>query len=151
MPEVNPKIKKLIIDRLDDQMRDKIIMPYGEEFWVIDEDNSDWVFIYKSDGKLSFNQDFFKDYFYLFSVKLKQFQRILQNWFETKFKLSINGVSRKQCNHHYYLVEITVNKNKKWELNNRFGFGYEFIRKYLTHSKYGYVYLKSFVFSDESI
>jgi hypothetical protein len=132
----NKKLRKFIFDRLFEELSGKIYYPYGRELWIIDFEGRDWYFQYNSDGTLYYNYTFFESFFRVFSFSHSQYQKILKEWFENSLNHQINQISRRKITIDYYIDGMQRTETKKWSINERYGYGYGVVRRYLDLKKY---------------
>jgi len=135
--QVTPKLKNLILTKLNSDFGNISFHPYGRELWLIDSDDKTWYFVAECDGKLWFNQNAFNNFFYLFSLNSKEYSFLLKEWFEYLTGITIRTVARKNTNYEYIIEGVLRKSNSKyeWSLENRFGFGYQIVKKYLDIKK----------------
>lgn len=132
----NKKFRKIIFDRIFDELSDKIYYPYEKNIWIVDFNSRNWFLQYSSEGYLYYNRDFFSSFFKIFSISQEGYQKLLKFWFETKTGYRVNHISRRYISTEYYIDGISRNDLKnslnKWALYNRFGYGYTVVGEYLT-------------------
>jgi len=135
--QVTPKLKNLILTKLNSDFGNISFHPYGRELWLIDSHDKTWYFVAECDGKLWFNQNAFNNFFYLFSLNSKEYSFLLKEWFEYLTGITIRTVARKNTNYEYIIEGVLRKSNSKyeWSLENRFGFGYQIVKKYLDIKK----------------
>ncbi len=132
----NKKIKKFVFDRLFEELSGKVYYPYGRGLWIIDFENRDWYFQYNSDGTLYYNYTFFESFFRIFSFSHSEYQKLLKEWFETSLNHQINQISRRKITIDYYIDGMQRTETKKWSINERYGYGYGVIKRYLDLKRY---------------
>jgi hypothetical protein len=132
----NVKLRKFIYQRLSEELSDKIYYPYGKDIWILDLEEGNWYFQYNSEGKLNYNPKFFDDFFYFFSLEQKQYQILLKKWVESSFGYQINQISRVKLDISYYIDGITRGTDKNWKLNERYGFSYSVVKRFLEQKKH---------------
>jgi hypothetical protein len=152
MSDVNVKLKRIILKKLEQDLGNKVVVPNGMNLWIVDPDNQDWFFNVTSAGSLEFNQKFFTLYSNLFSIDMKILSKILKEWFEIKFGIRIHSSMRRTSNLSY-IVEIILESNEKkkgpWNLGNRFGFSYDVVKRFLNLQKNNkFVVVENFIFSE---
>ena len=125
------KIQKLVFNKLNCDLSDTIYHPHGQEIWIINFDTKEWFFEYQNNGQLWYNQKIFSVNLPLFSLSNSENQKLLKNWFESTFNLTVNKISRKNSNMEYYIDGVMRNTNYKWSIKNRFGFSYHTVKHYL--------------------
>jgi len=129
---INERLSKIINLRLKSSLEKCVFHPYGSEIWIFDEDESNWLMILNSEGQLSYNKKFFDELFACFSFRDREYQPYLKLWTEKLFRIPIRSLRR--TSGMDYLVESMFNdkkKNKMWEINKRFEFGFEIVKRYL--------------------
>ena len=127
----NKRLLQIIFKKLSEDLYHSVYHPYGAEIWIVNFETKEWYFEYTNNGRLWYNQLFFKNYFRLFSLSNSEYQKILKIWFEQTVNLPVNVISRKNSNMDYYIDGIMRNTNYKWSLNKRFGFSYQTVSHYL--------------------
>ena len=132
----NKKLRKFVFQRLFNEISGKIYYPYGKDIWILDLEEVNWYFQYDSEGKLHYNPKFFDDFFHFFSLEQKEYQNLLKKWVESSFGHPINQISRRNLDISYYIDGITQAKTKNWKLNERYGFPYSLVRRFLELKKY---------------
>lgn len=132
----NKKIKKFVFDRLFEELSNKTYYPYGRELWIIDFENRDWYFQYNSDGTLYYNYTFFESFFRIFSFSHSEYQKLLKEWFESSLNHQINQISRRKLGIDYYIDGMQRTETKKWSINERYGYGYGVVKRYLDLKRY---------------
>ena len=132
----NKKLRKFVFQRLFNEISGKIYYPYGKDIWILDLEEVNWYFQYDSEGKLHYNPKFFDDFFHFFSLEQKEYQNLLKKWVENSFGHPINQISRRNLDISYYIDGITQANTKNWELNERYGFPYSLVKRFLELKKY---------------
>jgi IS30 family transposase len=128
---IHPNLKKIIWDKIHEDLKPKNIIGWKNELWVLDLDSKEWYITITSEGTTHYNQEFFKLYNNLFSVSGKELSPILKEWLEKKFEVRLTNVSRRQSNMTYYIDGMTKSNKNSWTIKSRFGFAYEFVNKFL--------------------
>lgn len=137
MVQIQPRLKKLIFEKLDSDLADVIYHTYGSELWILNPYEKSWFLVGESKGTVWFNEKFFKHFFYVFSMDSKKYSVILKEWFESRFQIPVRMISRKNTNYDYVVEQVVKRSNKdyEWSLNNRWGFSYPVVKKYLQAKK----------------
>lgn len=132
MSELNSRLKKIIYERLRDDLGTKIVHPYGSDIWVLDEETKNWFFIVESKGDLWFHQTYFNNFFPLFSMGSTQYSKILKEWIEKVLEIRLKNCSRKNTNYDYIIdgVISESTENYIWKDEKRFGFSYKTVKKF---------------------
>lgn len=135
MSQIHPKLKNLIFTKLDEDFSDKEIIPNGRTFWIIESEKNDWLININCNGMMEFNTSFAKSYSNLFSMDFRVFSKILKEWIEKKMEIRVNSSQRRTPNLQYLVEDALKGKNGKWELEERFGFSYDFVKKFISLKK----------------
>ena len=133
---IHPKLKKLIWEKITQDLRNKSLLTWKNELWVLDLDSKEWYLTILAEGIAWYNQDFFKAYTNLFSLSSRQLASIIKEWIENVFEVRLTSVSRRQSNMTYIIDGMLRSEKNKWEINKRFGFSYELVNKFLNIKKY---------------
>ena len=133
--QIHPTLIKYVQQKITEDLNSKNIVGWKNELWVLDLDTKDWFLSIMSEGNSWYNQKFFKPYLGLFSISERELGKIIKDWSEKTFSLKINNVARRQSNLTYIIDGMLRSKKNKWTLNNRFGFSYEIVKKYVSLNK----------------
>jgi hypothetical protein len=79
---MNPRLKKIIFDKLYNDLKHTEIIPYEDSIWIIDRENKYWYLEYKKRGILYWRWWFFSDFFTIFSMERNEFEPILSSFVE---------------------------------------------------------------------
>ena len=80
---MNPRLKKIIFDKLNEDLsKVEIILAENQSIWFIDRANKYWYFELEKSGKLWWRYEFFTEFFILFCLKIDEFQPLLSEWVE---------------------------------------------------------------------
>jgi hypothetical protein len=83
MSQINDKLKKIIFNKLDNDLSHaEIILHDNESIWLIDRDNKYWYLEFEKSGKLWWKYQFFTNFFQLFSLEKSEFEPIIKEWVE---------------------------------------------------------------------
>lgn len=147
MSNIDPKLEKIVFSKLIEDLKDKQIVCWKNEFWIIDLDTTEWYLCVISDNNSWFNQKFFETYVNLFSITNKQLSKILKSWIDKVFGVKITSISRRQSNMSYLIHGMLRSKKNQWKLNERYGFSYELVKKFIgMKSKYRELVVEDFIF-----
>ena len=82
--EVNPRLKKIIFNKLLEDMKDAEIIedPKNDSIWAIDPENKYWYFELEKDGVLRWRWKFFENFFKLFSMEQEQYEPLIRSMVE---------------------------------------------------------------------
>ncbi len=112
MVDINPRLKKLIFEKIDSDLSDVIFHPYGKEIWLVTLEDKGWYFVGDSEGTTWFNQKFFDNFFRLFSMNSKEYSPIIKEWFELKTFVRIRQFARRNTNYDY-MIEGILKRSQK--------------------------------------
>jgi hypothetical protein len=137
--EINEKLKKLLFSEITSEYKEKIIVPYESDLWILDIDKKNWYFQLESNGTLWYNQKSIDNIFKYFSIHYKNYQPIIKNWIEDLTELHVLKIARRNTNYDYILEKIEKNTKNKvtWSLSDRRGFPHHVVKKYLGISENG--------------
>jgi hypothetical protein len=79
---MNDKLKKIIFNKLYDDLKHVEIIPHNESIWFIDREKQYWYLEYKKSGSLWWRWQFFSIFFPLFSIEYDEYQWIIAEWVE---------------------------------------------------------------------
>lgn len=126
---IHPRLKKYCSDKITEDLKPKNIITWKNELWVLDLDTKEWYLTICSEGVTWYNQEFFRQHMLLFSLSNREMSSIIKEWVEKNFEIRVTNVSRRQNNMTYIIDGMTRSKKNDWEINNRFGFSYEIVKK----------------------
>ena len=135
MVQVHPKIKSFVIQKLEEDLSSKTILTDKTDLWVIDKDTKGWFIQTDSFGQLYYNKYYFKWASDIFSLSEHQLSVILREWFENNFELRVRNVARRPNNMEWAVEKVIKSKNSIIRLNERNGFTFGFVKKYLDIKK----------------
>lgn len=135
MSDLNPRLKKCVILKLEEDLSSKELIPNGRNLWLLDVEKKEWFINVTCNGLMEFNTRMAKDYSNLFSLDFKIFSKILKEWFEKKFGIRINSSQRRTPDLTYMIDVILASKKGGWEMNERYGFSYDVVKKFLEIKK----------------
>ena len=79
---MNKRLKKIIYNKLSEDLRNVEIIPYKDSVWFINRENKYWYLEYEKSGYVLWRWEFFMNFFALFSMKPDEFQPIIGSWVE---------------------------------------------------------------------
>jgi len=79
---MNIIIKKRIFDRLYEVLKDAEIIDCGDSIWFVDREKEYWYLEYEKSWVLYLRDDFFENFFLLFSMGLDEYERVIAEWVE---------------------------------------------------------------------
>jgi hypothetical protein len=108
--DVNPKLAKIAMGKLYDDIKDAEVIPYRSSVWIIDRKNKYWYIEYRDGGAMYWRRDFFQDFFNIFSMKDKDFEPLLVTMMEdilNNYKDILKNIEKPE----YTSVEDDLRKN----------------------------------------
>lgn len=135
MVKIHPKLKKYVLQKLEEEIYPKSVRINGKELWIIDEETKNWYLQADSYGQLYFNKYFFKPTLDVFSLTDHQFASIIKEWFENNFEITIRNVARRQNNLDYLVDNVIQGKKEISNIRERNGFTFNVVKKYLDLKK----------------
>lgn len=121
------RLSKFVKIRIDQSLNSTILHDYGNSLWICDPDFGDWYFEYQNNQSLIFNSLHFDKLLEVFSIPKNEKSKYLREWFEKTTKLHVRSVERKGSDLSHIMKEM-MQKKKSWDLKNRHGFPYEFVK-----------------------
>ena len=105
---MHPRLKKIIFNKLYEDLKNVEIIPYKESIWFIDREKKYWYLEYEKSGHLWWKYDFFTNFFMLFSMERSEFELVIADWVEEvlNFKVDTTICTQKMCKN---LVEEVLN------------------------------------------
>lgn len=123
--------EKFVFYRIEDILSETFLIDSKECFWVLDLNLGTWFLCYQNSGNLTYNFSKFSSCLHLFNLKTSEFSKILKKWLEKTLKIQVRSVQRVNTNQDYLLDDIKTTR-KRWKLNQRYGFSYDFVKKVQT-------------------
>jgi len=132
MSQISHRLKELIFFKLNEDLKNFIIHPYGNDIWLLDKESKTWFLQIESKGDLWYNQKYFNNFFLLFSLGSTEYSKILKEWTEKVLEVRLKSSSRKNTNYDYLIENIIFEKTEEniWDGKKRFGFSYNTVKKY---------------------
>jgi hypothetical protein len=127
----NERLKKIIFQRLSDELGGKIFHPVGSSIWLLDLDTKEWYFEITCNGHIWYNQKHFNQFFNVFTLKYYEYQIYLKSWIGKHPYFMIKNIQRRNTNYEYYIEGIINDTKHYWSLKNRYGFSYLIVKHYL--------------------
>jgi len=127
----NERLKKIIFERLSNELGGKVFHPVGRSIWVIDLDTKEWYFDISCEGNVWCNQKFFNTFFNVFTLEYSEYQFYLKSWIGKLPHVHMKNIQRKNTNYEYYIEGIINDTNHRWSIKNRHGFSYFVVKQYL--------------------
>jgi len=92
---MNDRIKKIIFDKLLNDMKGSEIIVDDGNIWAIDPNEKYWYFKLNKNGTLWWRWEFFNNFFYLFSLERDEYEPLIRDMVEDilnrKVDTSFNG------------------------------------------------------------
>lgn len=107
---MNIKLKEIILDKLDEDLKHVEVIPYDESIWIVNEDLTDWYFKFSDDGILFLKNKFFVNFFYMFNMTIDDFEPILIEWVRKKLDEEITIEFVLTCDALPFFEELAINE-----------------------------------------
>ena len=105
---MHSRLKKIIFDKLYEDLKHVEIIPYNDSIWFIDREKKYWYLQYEKSGYLRWRFDFFTNFFRLFSMERSEYERVIADWVEEVLNSRVNTTPYLLfC--PFYLVEEVLN------------------------------------------
>jgi len=109
---MHPRLKKIIFDKLYEDLKNVEIIPYKESIWFIDREKQYWYLEYEKSSHLWWRYQFFTIFFLLFSLEQSEYERVIADWVEEVLNSRANTVEYKKYAFPF-LVEEVLNSRVK--------------------------------------
>ena len=120
---MNPRLKKIIYNKLFEDLKGVEIIPFLDSIWFINRENKNWYFEYQSDGTLFYCMDFFTQFFELFSLQEEEYKSIISSFVKDILNNNIKMISADAIYHSVIIdaalmVEVTevLTPNSIWNV-----------------------------------
>jgi hypothetical protein len=87
---MHPRLKKIIFNKLYEDLKNAEIIPYKDSIWFIDREKKYWYLEYEKSGKLWWRYDFFTNFFRLFSMERSEYERVIADWVEEVLNFKVD-------------------------------------------------------------
>ena len=77
---MNPKLKKIITNKLYNDLANCEFIPYRDSVWLINKEEKKWIFQFHKEGVLFWSLDFFKYFFQLFALEYDIYEPVIVEW-----------------------------------------------------------------------
>jgi len=79
---MHPRLKKIIFNKLYEDLKHVEIIHFENSIWFIDREKKYWYLQYEKSGYLWWRFDFFPRFFRLFSMERSEFELVIADWVE---------------------------------------------------------------------
>ena len=87
---MHPRLKKIIFNKLYEDLKNVEIIPYNDSIWFIDREKKYWYLEYEKSGHLWWRYDFFTNFFRLFSMERSEYERVIADWVEEVLNFKVD-------------------------------------------------------------
>ena len=112
---MNDRIKKIIFDKLLNDMKVAEIIVDDGDIWAIDPNEKYWYFQLNKNGTLWWRWEFFNNFFHLFSIQQKEYKPLIRDMVEDILNRKVK-TTQYHLNPHEALVEDILNRKVKTTL-----------------------------------
>ena len=88
---MNIRIKRRIFDKLYEDLKDAEIIDCKGSIWVVDREKKYWYLEYKKSGVLYLRDEFFTNFFLLFSMERSQYEQVIADWVEEVLNCKVDA------------------------------------------------------------
>ena len=89
---MHPRLKKIIFNKLYEDLKHVEIIPYNDSIWFIDREKKYWYLEYEKSSHLWWRYQFFTIFFLLFSLEQSEYERVIADWVEEVLNSRANTV-----------------------------------------------------------
>ena len=79
---ITDKVKQVIFKKLYNDLKGIEIIPYKNSLFFVDRENKYWYLEFDNDGTLYWRYEFFDSFFSLFSMRYKEYEKVISEWME---------------------------------------------------------------------
>jgi len=105
---MHPRLKKIIFNKLYEDLKHVEIINYKESVWFIDREKKYWYLECEKDGILWWRYDFFTNFFLLFSLEQSEYERVIADWVEEVLNFKV-GTTIRTISRALAVVEEVLN------------------------------------------
>jgi hypothetical protein len=103
---MHPRLKKIIFNKLYEDLKNVEIIPYKDSIWFIDREKKYWYLQYEKSGYLWWRFDFFHRFFRLFSMERSEFELVIADWVEEVLNFKVGTTNRRYRNSNVSVEEV---------------------------------------------
>lgn len=103
---IDDKLKRLIFDKLYNDLSNVEIIPHKDETWFIDREKKYWYFEYEKNGLLWWNYQFCMGFFSLFSMERLDFQKVISEWVEEVLNCKVGMTFHNKFSNNLEVEEV---------------------------------------------
>jgi len=107
---MHPRLKKIIFNKLYEDLKNVEIIPYKDSIWFIDREKKYWYLQYKKSGFLWWRYKFFTIFFLLFSLKQSEYERVIVDWVEEVLNSKVNSTKMRLMPGQQLVEEVLNSK-----------------------------------------
>jgi len=121
---MHPRLKKIIFNKLYEDLKHVEIIPYKDSIWFIDREKKYWYLQYEKLGYLRWRFDFFTNFFRLFSMDKSEYERVIADWVEEVLNSKVDTTFRSIIFSNFTVEEVLnskvdTTKYLSWVTNNK--------------------------------
>ncbi len=80
---MNDRLKKIIFNKLNEDLSHVEIILHNDSFWFIDRENKYWYMEFQKGGKLYWRYQFFAKFFTIFTLERDEYEPLIKEWVES--------------------------------------------------------------------
>jgi hypothetical protein len=80
---MNERLKKIIFNKLNEDLSHVEIILHNDSFWFIDRENKYWYMEFQKGGKLYWRYQFFAKFFPIFTLERDEYEPLIKEWVES--------------------------------------------------------------------
>ena len=80
---MNDRLKKIIFNKLNEDLSHVEIILHNDSFWFIDRENKYWYMEFQKGGKLYWRYQFFAKFFPIFTLERDEYEPLIKEWVES--------------------------------------------------------------------
>ena len=91
---MNERLKRIIFNKLYEDLSEVEIIHYRDSIWFIDRKEMYWYFEYQNSGILYWRYKYFTDFFTLFTLEPNECQSIMSEWVEEVLNCKVRSTGK---------------------------------------------------------
>lgn len=90
---ITDKVKRFIFKKLYNDLKGVEIIPYKNSLFFVDRENKYWYLEFDNVGNLYWRYEFFDSFFSLFSMRYKEYEKVISEWMEEVLNCKVSTTS----------------------------------------------------------
>jgi hypothetical protein len=100
---MNDRLKKIIFNKLNEDLSHVEIILHNDSLWFIDRENKYWYLEFQKGGKLYWRYQFFAKFFPIFTLERDDYEELIKEWVESVLNCGVTTTLK-----DFYDFDVTV-------------------------------------------